>query len=159
MPLAVCASLDVFSDLFPHIRPPVVSFYKVYRAIDPWVAVDREVMVVSNQSTSLYVCAGDYSPAIFIPPVFDPFQLVWVYPWLQYLFVLLIYRILLCYILYGEFLSWFFTFELLYSSHACKQVVGEYCNILVIVFSLIIVGSSRECVRASIGGSFDVVNL
>jgi hypothetical protein len=40
-----------------------------------------------------------------------------------------------------------------------EQLVRENCDIRVVVFSLIVVRSSRQCIGASVGFPFDVMDF
>ena len=123
MSLTIRTPLDILRDLLPHVRPPIVSLYEADRVTNSWVAIDGEIVVVLNKSTSFRGGDGDYSPAILIPKTFNLLQPLWTYPGLQHLFILLVYWVFPGHFLYREFLDLFFTFQLLYPSCAYEQVI------------------------------------
>ena len=104
------------------------------------MAIYRRVVAGFDDGASSFHCAGDNASSLFIPYIVDPFQFVWVDPWLKGLFVL----------------SFLFV-----SDRDCsyKYVVREYYNVFVIACALVVVWSSGHRVSSAVSFPGDVTYL
>ena len=87
----------------------------------------------------MFKVIGDYSPTILVPSTVDLLETVWVYPWLERHFVLFVYRVFLCHVFHLEYMSGFRFLYSLQVACMCEEVVWEYYNIFVVVFSLVVI--------------------
>ena len=88
--LALCASLDILHDIAGYSRPPVVSCCELDCTRNPGVSIDRGVMVHFNDRSFIVSPPSDHPSTSFIPRSMDVFEVVWVDPWFERVFILLI---------------------------------------------------------------------
>jgi hypothetical protein len=89
MSLTVSASLNVFGDVYSHLRPPVQSFRELYCFADSWVSVNRGIVMGSNNMMLSFDIPCYYLPSILIPYSLVSLELVGVDPWFQHAFLLI----------------------------------------------------------------------
>ena len=65
--LARCASFDVVSDPFVHVRPPVRPLYCLDCLVSSWVSGGGGVMIVAHDFPSCLVRRRDYDLVSFEP--------------------------------------------------------------------------------------------
>jgi hypothetical protein len=87
--LAISTSLDIISYVFAHLWPPVVLFHELDSFADPWVTMHWWIVMSFDKfSFSVYV-SGDDDSFAFIPCPIDAFKLMWVNPWFEAFFILM----------------------------------------------------------------------
>ena len=55
------------------------------------MSIDRGVVMCSDDHSFVICSSSDYSSASLVPGSMDVFEMMWVDPWLEFIFVLLIH--------------------------------------------------------------------
>ena len=141
--LALGTSLDVFLYVLSLLWPPVVLGYQLPCSVDTGVSVGWHIMVSLDDFVLVLSCSCDHFAHVLPPFSVHLFEIVGSCPLLYYSFVLL-WRL------------WGYVGQ---GSSSNEHFFRKHYDVLIIFFSLVVVGSSRQHVCSPILSPRDVLQF